>query len=371
MPVYKNKHAKKRRYYFITSIYGEAYTRRGFKTIAEATAHEIKFRRELIGTEAFINCKLLKTYHELLNEYASFINQNYKKTYAIDTKRKIKNFYYNLFPNLKVYKLTIVHAQRARDKINNLDVSVKTKNDRLNFLKRFFMWVNNNYSFNYTAIFNLNNFRDYEIKRQKIKQPIIEFNDFIKIYKSCDSDYYKLALLTLFIYGFRLGELLALKVEAFDFKNMYFETYQSVSFKSGSKRGYILVSPKTRKSDRLNKMSKNYAALIKKHIDYYSLKPSNFVFFRSLRKKSTPEHENTMRRHLETYCKAFNEDFHPHMLRTSIVTHLKEKGVSIDDIANYIGHETSKVTEDYYLKTSLEKESKINQVINEFINKIL
>ena len=45
--------------------------------------------------------------------------------------------------------------------------------------------------------------------------------------------------------------------------------------------------------------------------------------------------------------------------------------VSIDDIANYIGHETSKVTEDYYLKTSLEKESKINQVINEFITKIL
>ena len=233
------------------------------------------------------------------------------------------------------------------------------------------MWVNNNYSFNYTAIFNLNNFRDYEIKRQKIKQPIIEFNDFIKIYKSCDSDYYKLALLTLFIYGFRLGELLALKVEAFDFKNMYFETYQSVSFKSGSKGGFILVSPKTKKSDRLNKMSKNYAALIKKHIEYYSLKSSDFVFFRSLKEKSTPEHENTMRRHLEPYCKAFNEDFHPHMLRTSIVTHLKEKGVSIDDIANYIGHETSKVTEDYYLKTSLEKESKINQVINEFITKIL
>jgi len=34
---------------------------------------------------------------------------------------------------------------------------------------------------------------------------------------------------------------------------MYFETYQSVSFKSGSKSGFILVSPKTKKSDRLNK----------------------------------------------------------------------------------------------------------------------
>lgn len=370
MPVYKDKNAKKRKYLFTTSIYGESYTRRGFKSILEASKAEISFRQAIIGFENFNGFKLLKTYHELLDEYYLYLSRNFKKTYVADIQRKIKNYYYFLLPDIKVYKLTAVHASRAREKIFKENVTTKSKNKRLNFLKRFFSWVATNYKFTYNAFLNLDPFRDYSITKQKRKAPIIEFNDFKKIYKSCDSSYYKLALLTLFIYGFRLGELLALKVDAFDFKNMTFETYQSVSFKTGN-HGFLLTCPKTKKSDRINVMSKSYADLVKKHIKENNLKPPDFVFFRSLRELNIPAHENTFRRRLESYCKSFNKDFHPHMLRTSIVTHLKEKGVSLDDIAKYIGHETSQVTKDYYLKSSEDKERKINEVINEFLKEII
>ena len=32
------------------------------------------------------------------------------------------------------------------------------------------------------------------------------------------------------------------------------------------------------------------------------------------------------------------------MLRTSIVTHLKEKGVSLDEISKYLGHQETAIT---------------------------
>lgn len=68
-----------------------------------------------------------------------------------------------------------------------------------------------------------------------------------------------------------------------------------------------------------------YSTLIKEHIKRFKLKKKDFIFFRSKKEKNIPMHENTFRKNLETYCKAYNKEFHPHMLIASIVTHLKKK----------------------------------------------
>ena len=59
------------------------------------------------------------------------------------------------------------------------------------------------------------------------------------------------------------------------------------------------------------------------------------------------------------------------MLRASIVTHLKEKGVSLDEISKYLGHQETAVTERFYLKTSINKEKQINDIIEDFMKEIV
>ena len=59
------------------------------------------------------------------------------------------------------------------------------------------------------------------------------------------------------------------------------------------------------------------------------------------------------------------------MLRTSICTHLREKGVPIEEISHYLGHNDIKVTEEYYSKVSFQKEESLNTAIDDILKKIL
>lgn len=122
-------------------------------------------------------------------------------------------------------------------------ISIKTKNSHRSFLINFFHWVKIYYDFDFYLIERMQKFKDYEIKKTEIKKvsDIVQHDDFIKIYKSCDSKYYRLAFLTFYLFGLRLGELLGLKIDAFNFENKSFEIYQEVSFKTGN--GWYITAP--------------------------------------------------------------------------------------------------------------------------------
>lgn len=230
------------------------------------------------------------------------------------------------------------------------------------------------YQYRYNEIFLLHEFRDYEIRRQKKKDPIVEFGSFKELYRSCDSDYYRLMFLTMFLYGFRIGEQLALTVDSFDFKENTLEIYRAVTIKG--KHGLELVTPKTTAGQRIQSMPVLYAELVKAHIVRYHLKPKDFIFFRyrthlSPEDHQLPVHENTCRRAMEDYCRKYNPDFHPHMLRTSICTHLREKGVPLEEISKFLGHEDPAVTEQYYSKISKNKKEVLDHVMDDFIKEIL
>lgn len=86
-----------KKYYFKTSILGRVFIRRGFKTKEAAREAETIFRRELTGSSINYAVTLLPSYKELLNSYAEYLKQ-FKITYYLQEKRKIKNFYSSLFP---------------------------------------------------------------------------------------------------------------------------------------------------------------------------------------------------------------------------------------------------------------------------------
>ena len=271
-------------------------------------------------------------------------------------------------------KLLKTDAERAWKKIDRLPIRCITKNDKLAFLKRFFTWIEQQYQYRYNEIFLLHEFRDYEIRRQKKKDPIVEFDAFKELYRSCDSDYYRLLFLTMFLYGFRIGEQLALTVDSFDFEAKTLEIYRAVTIKG--KNGLEFVTPKTAAGQRVQPVPDSFARLVREHIARYHLKEKEFIFFRyrthqTRENHALPVHENTCRRAMEKYCRKYNPDFHPHMLRTSICTHLREKGVPIEEISKFLGHEDPAVTEQYYSKISQNKKEAINDVIDEFMKEIV
>ena len=169
---YKTIKTFTKKYFFKTSILGRSFTRRGFKTKEGARDAETKFREQLIDDNYLRTLRTNKTYSELFIEYGNYLKENLKATYSTDAIRKIKNYYSKLMPDIPITKLLKEDALKLRNKLNKEKITCKTKNKRLNFIIRFFDWVEKFYHYRFNDIFLLEHFRDYEIKRQKKKQLI-------------------------------------------------------------------------------------------------------------------------------------------------------------------------------------------------------
>ncbi len=124
-----------------------------------------------------------------------------------------------------------------------------------------------------------------------------------------------------------------------------------------------MFHPKTKTSQRFYSLPEDYISLLKKHIEENKLKEDDFIFF-SKKSKCDPIPEQTFRRYANDYCKIISPNFHFHQFRKSAVTLLHDKGVSLEQIKNYVGHSDSSITKDVYLQKSNEKEEAIINVLN-------
>ena len=359
-------------YYYKITIDGTNYIKDGFLSYEEALSKEQDLIYSIYpnGNNRSLILNNL-TYRDGLVLFKNYLQKFTKITYFREIERAMNHSYFKYFPNESlIINLTKIDADKAWEMIKNENNNYATKNKKLNFLKRFFYFIYQSYLYYYSYIFILPLFKDYSITRIVAKPQILELEKIKSVIKKENSEYYKLALLTLFIYGYRLSELLGLKVDSISFKNKTIENYQSVNFKTGN-GGFIVIPPKTKKSDRINSLSDEYANLLMRHIKSHHLKSDDYLFF-SLGNKSKndnhsiPIHENTFRRHL----KSLDKDLTPHKFRRSLVTHLKERGISIDEIALYLGHDSIKVTDEYYLKKSKEKDNKIDQLIEKLVKEM-
>ena len=172
-----------------------------------------------------------------------------------------------------------------------------------------------------------------------------EYERFIEAIKDKPESFYAFELL--YWCGLRMGELLALTKEKFDFERHTLKIDESLQRIDGKN---VITAPKTKKSIRKIVMPEFLTEEIKEYIDsFYKLKPKDLIFNFS---KSYLHHE--MDRGSK---KSQVKRIRIHDLRHSHVSLLIELGFSATAIADRVGHESIDITYRYaHLFPSKQKE---------------
>ena len=172
-----------------------------------------------------------------------------------------------------------------------------------------------------------------------------EYERFIEAIKDKPESFYAFELL--YWCGLRMGELLALTKEKFDFKRHTLKIDESLQRIDGKN---VITAPKTKKSIRTIVMPEFLTEEIKEYIDsFYKIKSKDLIFNFS---KSYLHHE--MDRGAK---KAQVKRIRIHDLRHSHVSLLIELGFSATAIADRVGHESIDITYRYaHLFPSKQKE---------------
>ncbi|MDU3010538.1 MAG: site-specific integrase [Peptoniphilus harei] len=172
-----------------------------------------------------------------------------------------------------------------------------------------------------------------------------EYERFIEAIKDKPESFYAFELL--YWCGLRMGELLALTKEKFDFERHTLKIDESLQRIDGKN---VITAPKTKKSIRKIVMPEFLTEEIKEYIDsFYKLKAKDLIFNFS---KSYLHHE--MDRGSK---KSQVKRIRIHDLRHSHVSLLIELGFSATAIADRVGHESIDITYRYaHLFPSKQKE---------------
>ncbi|HEK9074843.1 TPA: site-specific integrase [Streptococcus equi subsp. zooepidemicus] len=162
-----------------------------------------------------------------------------------------------------------------------------------------------------------------------------EYEKFIAAIKDKPQSFYAFEIL--YWCGLRMGELLALTKEKFDFNTNTLKVDESLQKIDGEN---IITSPKTKKSIRKIVMPDFLAEEIQNYLDgFYKLKSKDLIFTFS---KSYLHHEMDRRAK-----KANVKRIRVHDLRHSHVSLLIELGFSATAIADRVGHESIDITYRY------------------------
>ena len=162
-----------------------------------------------------------------------------------------------------------------------------------------------------------------------------EYEKFIAAIKDKPQSFYAFEIL--YWCGLRMGELLALTKEKFDFNTNTIKVDESLQKIDGEN---IITPPKTKKSIRKIVMPDFLAEEIQNYLDsFYKLKPKDLIFTFS---KSYLHHE------MDRGSKKANvKRIRVHDLRHSHVSLLIELGFSATAIADRVGHESIDITYRY------------------------
>lgn len=372
MPVYKDK--QNGTYFFKCCINKKQFLRRGFKTKLEAREAEAKFIAETLLRLEKKGSKIAKPplWSTLLKSFISWQKTQIKPTYFYSLQREINNHIFPLLPNERVDSFNYRMFEKARTLIFKEKICIKTKNKRLRLLQRIFDYCKIYFEYECLHPNKLVPFKDYSIKKIEFKSMTITYEDFRIIYQTAN-DYYKLLLLTLYLYGIRLGELMGLKVDAFDFDRKMIYIFRAVTWKTGT-GSFMISSPKTASSNRFLWMTDSYIAIVKKHIEASELSPNDFIFFstdfsnRGYKKR--PISENAIRFQLKKITQETGITIRPHMFRHTNVSELREKGLSLEEIQKLEGHSSSRITEEVYLHETKERRDRTQKILDDLIQKL-
>lgn len=282
-----------------------------------------------------------------ISQFFSILFKNFVEIYLESMEHRIKEnalmtkqniFYHHIVPYLGEMKLDeitpkdIIHWQDQVMKDNNYKQTyLKTIHNQLsalfNYAVRFYGLKNNPARL-------AGNMGKEEVGEMKFWTKE-EYLTFSRAMMNKEESYHAFEIL--YWCGIRLGELLALTAEDFDFEKKTLrinKSYQRIKGKD------VITTPKTRKSNRVLTLPDFLAEEMQ---DYISRLPYLKVDDRIFTITKSGLHHEMDRGCRETGVKRIRV----HDLRHSHVSMLIEMGFSAVDIANRVGHESVKVTYRY------------------------
>lgn len=345
MAAYKDKQGK-----WYVSVYYDTWegkrgrkVKRGFSTKKAALEWEREFLNKGSGDLDMTFASFVEIYKQDLKERLK-LNTWKMKTSVIDQK---------ILPYFKDKKMSAI---KASDIIAWQNVMMTWRDDDGNgYSPTYLKTIHNQCS----AIFN-HAVRYYELKsnpaakagnmgKEKTKEMLFwtkpEYLSFSEAMMDKPISYYAFELL--YWCGLRLGELLALTSEDFDFAKKTVKiskSYQRIDCED------VITDPKTPKSNRIVQMPDFLAAEMKDYIkSLYGISPGERIF---------PISKNYLHREMTRGCKETKvKRIRIHDLRHSHVSLLIELGFSAVAIADRVGHESIDITYRYaHLFPTTQKE---------------
>ncbi len=189
-------------------------------------------------------------------------------------------------------------------------------------------------------------------KRELNFLTVDEFDRFIQFEQN---ETYKDFFTILFFTGMRRGELLALKINNVNFEENIINICEAIN----PKNGILATFPKTNKSNRKIQMLNIVSSTLKKYSDNHIT-----TIFGIENIKPT-----TLQRKCDRNCKLANIDknIRIHDFRHSFASLCINKGVPIEIISNYLGHESISTTLDIYGHLYPDSQEKLTSVLEKFL----
>ncbi len=182
-----------------------------------------------------------------------------------------------------------------------------------------------------------------------------EFQAFIEATKEDISAY---TIFSLFFYsGMRLGELLALTLEDFDFEKNTVSITKSLAVIDGDA---VAKCTKTPKSNRVIALPQPIMDMVKEY--------ANQLYGYNPKKRLFEEGKTSIHRDMKKYCEISGiRKIRVHEIRHSHASHLIELGVAPLTISERLGHEDIKTTLNTYSHLYPNKQSEVAEMLTEYV----
>ena len=183
-------------------------------------------------------------------------------------------------------------------------------------------------------------------RRERKLPKILVVDDIEKIYHLMSSTRDKLLLLVSFYCGLRVSELMDIQIHSFNWNKWY---------RDSAKSGELLVYGKGKK-ERIVFVPNWLMLKIKEYIEST----------RKIREVKGIWHckGNRWRNILSNYSKkAIGRHINPHLLRHSCATNLLEKGMELNEIKDYLGHQSIVTTQIYTHLSMKNLEKKYSKIV--------
>ena len=301
--------------------------------------------------------------NDLLNLYDDYIFKRYKETSSFTNMTVFNKHIKKYFVDRMISNLSRNYLTFACDQINNSSYKdihklIFVAQTFINFLNLYGLKESSNILFVY---------KNNRVNK-RINKRIWTGEQFLKFYNCLETNEERLLFSLLFYYGLRIGELRALKVEDFYSDRVYI--YKELTNKTRS-RGQKVLTTKTSSSVRYYPYVNNIKELKDLVVKEKNLKKNDFIFIKRINLKDYKNKvigESTIRRLINKYSEKANLDYSltPHEFRHSCVTFLINKNVDVKYISSWVGHSSSRVTEEVYGHILPIKKEKVAEEFSSF-----